>query len=191
MVELVRERARVIDAVLVDLWNEHLAESQCALAAVGGYGRGELHPASDVDILILVPDTLHADDEASLTAFVTALWDIGLEIGHSVRTVADCESTAKSDLTIVTSLMESRHLVGPTELFAGMRAVIATENMWPARQFFEEKRKEQIARHHRYHDTAYNLEPNVKGESGRFTGYPGNRLGCETTIRCTDPRRPG
>ncbi len=134
---------------------------------MGGYGRGELHPSSDVDIMLLLPDDpARRRAMTALSAFVTALWDIGLEVGHSVRSVAQCHEEAAADLTVATTLMEARLLAGPETLFAAMQAAISPEQMWPSDRFFEEKRKEQIVRHHRYHDTAYNLEPNVKGSPG-------------------------
>ncbi len=163
--ELVHARAAVIDRHLVELWKQ-LDARAAALVAVGGYGRGELHPYSDVDILLLLPDDLSAEAEEGLSAFVTALWDIGLEIGHSVRTVAQCAEQAGQDLTVATTLMEARLLAGPQDLFDAMQAAVAPDRMWPSKEFFVEKRKEQIERHHRYHDTAYNLEPNVKGSPG-------------------------
>jgi [protein-PII] uridylyltransferase len=166
VVDLVHARAKLIDELLIELWNDHVADCGAALVAVGGYGRGELHPGSDVDVLILLPESISSRCEESLSGFVTCLWDVGLEIGHSVRTVAQCADEASADLTIVTTLMESRLLVGPDALFIEMLKVIEPENMWPSPDFFEEKRKEQIRRHHRYHDTAYNLEPNVKGSPG-------------------------
>ncbi len=166
VVELVHARSRLIDELLIKLWHEHVPDCDAALVAVGGYGRGELHPASDVDVLILLPESISSACEESLSSFVTCLWDVGLEIGHSVRTVEECSQKASADLTIATTLMEARLLVGPDVLFAGMLEVIEPEHMWPSPVFFEEKHKEQIARHHRYHDTAYNLEPNVKGSPG-------------------------
>ena len=166
VVDLVHARAALIDDVLIGLWREHLGELGVALVAVGGYGRGELHPSSDVDVLLLLPDELPDGSDDALSAFVTALWDIGLEIGHSVRTIAQCREQAADDLTVATTLMEARLLAGPETLFKAMVQEIAPENMWPSDRFFEEKRKEQIVRHHRYHDTAYNLEPNVKGSPG-------------------------
>jgi [protein-PII] uridylyltransferase len=166
VVNLVHARAELIDDVLTGLWREHIEPLGAALVAVGGYGRGELHPSSDVDIMLLVPETLPDGSNDGLSAFVTALWDIGLEVGHSVRSVAQCREEAAADLTVATTLMEARLLAGPESLFAAMQAAISPEQMWPSDRFFEEKRKEQILRHHRYHDTAYNLEPNVKGSPG-------------------------
>jgi [protein-PII] uridylyltransferase len=166
VVALVHARAELIDEQLLQLWHGPLAESGAALVAVGGYGRGELHPGSDVDIMILLPESLPDGAEEALSAFVTTLWDVGLEIGHSVRTVQQCADEAAADLTIATTLMEARLLVGPEQLFLDMQRVIEPDRMWPSPVFFEEKLKEQINRHHRYHDTAYNLEPNVKGSPG-------------------------
>lgn len=166
VVDLVHSRAGLIDDVLTGLWREHIEPLGAALVAVGGYGRGELHPYSDVDILLLLPDALPDNADDGLSAFVTALWDIGLEVGHSVRSVAQCGEEAAADLTVATTLMEARLLAGPAALFAAMQDAIAPDKMWPSDRFFEEKRKEQIVRHHRYHDTAYNLEPNVKGSPG-------------------------
>jgi len=166
VVELVHARAAVIDEQLIKLWREDVEASGAALVAVGGYGRGELHPYSDVDVMVLLPDELPPGAEDALSAFVTALWDIGLEIGHSVRTISQCFEQASKDLTVATTLMEARLLAGPAHLFDAMQKTIAPDKMWPSTKFFAEKRKEQIARHHRYHDTAYNLEPNVKGSPG-------------------------
>lgn len=166
VVGLVHARAVIVDEILVRLWTEHVADCGAALIAVGGYGRGELHPCSDIDIMILVPDELTEASKESLSGFVTSLWDLGLDIGHSVRTVEQCFEEARADLTIATTLMESRLLVGPEALFGAVAKVIEPERMWPSTEFFAEKHKEQIARHHRYHDTAYNLEPNVKGSPG-------------------------
>jgi [protein-PII] uridylyltransferase len=166
VVDLVHARSALIDDLLVRLWNDHGLHGDAALVGVGGYGRGELHPGSDVDVMILLPESLPTASEEALSAFIRSLWDIGLEIGHSVRTVKQCFEEASADLTIATTLMEARLLAGPETLFLDMQAVIEPDKMWPSAVFFAEKRKEQIARHHLYHDTAYNLEPNVKGSPG-------------------------
>ena len=166
VVNLVHARAGIVDEILVRLWNEHVGDRGAALLAVGGYGRGELHPCSDIDIMILLPDKVTEASREALSGFVTCLWDLGLDIGHSVRTIEQCFEEAKANLTIATTLMESRLLVGPESLFGAVQQVIEPGRMWPSAEFFSAKRKEQIARHHRYHDTAYNLEPNVKGGPG-------------------------
>jgi [protein-PII] uridylyltransferase len=164
---LVRCRAAVIDRLLVGLWREHAGHGadRQALVAVGGYGRGELHPYSDVDVLILLAQEPEPDDDG-ISRFFTALWDVGLDIGHSVRTVEDCRRQAEDDITVATTLMEARLLDGPAELFSQMEATVSPAEVWPSDRFFAAKRKEQTARHHRYDDTAYKLEPNVKGSPG-------------------------
>jgi [protein-PII] uridylyltransferase len=168
VVDLVHERAAIVDTLLTELWHSHIGElsGQLALIAVGGYGRGELHPGSDIDIMLLLPESIDTAAEPRLSAFVTALWDIGLDIGHSVRNVRQCVEEASADLTVATTLMEARLITGPSELFADMQAATGPDRIWSPQQFFAEKRSEQIERHHRYHDTAYNLEPNVKGSPG-------------------------
>lgn len=168
VVTLVHLRAAVIDQLLVHLWrkNANYCAGVAALIAVGGYGRGELHPSSDVDIMLLLPDDLPESCEPELSDFVTALWDVGLEIGHSVRTVAQCYEEASRNLTVATTLIEARLLDGPGALYESMQEAIAPDRIWPPDKFFAEKRNEQIARHHSYNDTAYNLEPNVKGSPG-------------------------
>ncbi len=168
VVDLVCLRSTLVDNALLYLWHRHMQplERTSALIAVGGYGRGELHPHSDVDVMVLVSEQPDENGAAALTDFVTSLWDAGLEIGHSVRTVDECVAEARADLTVATTLMESRSLAGPVALFDDMQAATGPEHLWPSDQFFEAKRKEQIARHHRYDDTAYKLEPNVKGSPG-------------------------
>jgi len=168
VVDLVHERAAIVDTLLTELWHTHIGDltGQLALVAVGGYGRGELHPGSDIDIMLLLPESIDSAAEQRLSTFVTALWDIGLDIGHSVRSVRQCVEEASADLTVATTLMEARLITGPAELFADMQAATGPDHIWSPQQFFAEKRREQIERHHRYHDTAYNLEPNVKGSPG-------------------------
>ncbi|MEE8425712.1 MAG: [protein-PII] uridylyltransferase [Woeseiaceae bacterium] len=168
VVGLVHLRAAVVDQLLLHLWRIHAGDcAECAaLVAVGGYGRGELHPSSDVDFMVLLAGEVDRKREHAISAFVTSLWDVGLEIGHSVRTVPQCLDEARADLTVATTLMEARLISGPATLFAEMQEAIGPDRIWPPRAFFADKRKEQIARHHRYDDTAYNLEPNVKGSPG-------------------------
>ncbi len=165
---LVAERARVVDDTLTAAWRRHgLAGTRAAaLIAVGGYGRGELHPASDVDILVLRKDSGESALEKKIQTFVTFLWDLGIEIGHSVRTVEECVAAAKEDITVATGLMESRLLDGAKTLFAQMKRRTGPDKLWPSRAFFEAKWQEQQERHHKFDDTAYNLEPNVKEGPG-------------------------
>ncbi|HSY45002.1 MAG TPA: [protein-PII] uridylyltransferase [Steroidobacteraceae bacterium] len=165
--QLVHERAALVDAVLRAAWRNHCAaHGDWALVAVGGYGRGELHPASDIDILLLVPGAPDTRGGAAIEALVTFLWDIGLEVGHSVRTVAECREECVGDVSVMTTLLEARLLAGNAELLAVMRSALAPANLWPVKQFFEAKVREQTERHLKANDTAYNLEPNVKTGPG-------------------------
>ena len=165
--ELVQARSKVVDAVLINAWLQYFPENatDIALLAVGGYGRGELHPASDVDVQILLQNNTEHYNEA-VAQFITFLWDIGLEIGHSVRTLDQCVTEAKADITVATNLQESRLLTGPEALFDKQRELCAPDKIWPSKDFFQAKLDEQITRHKKYHDTAYNLEPNIKESPG-------------------------
>lgn len=180
---LVRERADAVDDICREAFARFFAgvrvkgvrvndsdpfysDPNLALVAVGGYGRGELHPCSDVDLMLLVADGAGEALRERIEALVAFLWDCGLEVGHSVRTVDECISEATRDITIATTLMESRCIAGSEELFHAMRAATGPDRVWSGRAFFEAKWKEQQARHARYHDTAYKLEPNVKESPG-------------------------
>ena len=165
---LVRDRALLVDALLRRAWELHAgdASSAVALVAVGGYGRGELLPCSDVDVMVLLPQGEQPGWTAALERFLTFLWDIGLETGHSVRNVDDCQREALADIGVATALIEARLLAGPPALFAAMRRALAPDRLWSSRDFFDAKLSEQAERHHRFHDTAYNLEPNVKQSPG-------------------------
>ena len=165
---LVSHHAAFVDQILQQAWRDKLEEASAviALIAVGGYGRGELHPHSDIDLMILAPEAaLHAH-ASRLEGFLLFLWDIGLEVGHSVRTVQDCIEQARADITVATNLMEARLLCGPQQLFEEMREQTSQRHIWPGRAFFQAKWDEQIARHRKFHDTAFNLEPNIKEGPG-------------------------
>ena len=117
--KLVRQLAQAVDEVILAAW-EHFVSRQAkevALVAVGGYGRGELHPHSDIDLMVLLNEAGDGSIDEPVSRFLTFLWDIGLEVGHSVRSLGDCEEHASDDVTIVTTIMESRLLAGPHELF--------------------------------------------------------------------------
>src|SRR6187399_2118479 len=165
---LVHARAELIDAILREVWRSQLPAGyeSWTLAAVGGYGRGELHPHSDIDILILVPATPDDAGRGVVERVVTFLWDINLEVGHSVRTVAQCAEESVADLGVMTTLVEARLLAGNAELLAAMRAAVSADRVWPIKAYFEAKVAEQQDRHLKANDTAYNLEPNVKTGPG-------------------------
>ncbi|MDV7209815.1 [protein-PII] uridylyltransferase [Azotobacter beijerinckii] len=165
---LIEDRAWFVDQILALAWNRFgwSEDADIALVAVGGYGRGELHPFSDTDLLILLDGADHEVFREPIEGFLTLLWDIGLEVGQSVRSLAECAEEAQADLTVITNLMESRIIAGPEHLRQRMQEVTSAQRMWPSRAFFLAKRAEQKARHARYNDTEYNLEPNVKGSPG-------------------------
>jgi [protein-PII] uridylyltransferase len=166
--DLLKENADFIDNLLTSGWQYFLGEhaEKLSLIAVGGYGRRELFPHSDIDIVIVLDDGNIAIYGQMITNFLTFLWDIGLKPGQSVRTVAECIAEAIGDQTIMTSLMENRLITGNPALFQKLRDNITPDKIWPSDQFFAAKMAEQQQRHAKYHDTAYNLEPNIKEGPG-------------------------
>lgn len=166
--ELIGWQSAITDALVCHLWSRSIstdAQQSLALIAVGGYGREELHPHSDIDILILTSAGYTAADE-SIGKFITALWDLGLDIGHSVRDVKRCVEEARADVTVITNLLESRLLSGSTDLFGALHVAVRPESIWPTNTFFSAKRDEQLDRHIKFHGTGYRLEPNLKESPG-------------------------
>ncbi|MCM5704112.1 [protein-PII] uridylyltransferase [Larsenimonas salina] len=165
--DLIYGRAWCLDQLLKIAWERlDWPSDGITLLAVGGYGRGELHPGSDIDLLLLLEDDDDTPFREALTAFITFLWDIGLDIGHSVRSLSDCERECRNDITVITNLLESRTLSGPERLRDAMYARISPERMWQSAAFFEAKWQEQIARHHKFNNSEYHLEPNIKSSPG-------------------------
>lgn len=161
---LLRDHTRLIDHALKSLWRETALPPDLALIAVGGYGRGQQFPHSDVDLLILLPRDMPAAPNGGLEHLIGLLWDIGLEVGHSVRTLAECLEEAGRDITVQTNLLEARLLAGNRALFGEFSRAIWAQ--LDPRVFFEAKLLEQQQRYTRFHDTAYNLEPNLKESPG-------------------------
>jgi [protein-PII] uridylyltransferase len=174
---LVRSLARHVDQTLTSLWEQALMPPGAALLAVGGYGRGELYPHSDIDVLVLLPDdALHSTSptagagsgndalKSSVEGFITACWDIGLEIGSSVRTVNECVAEAERDVTVQTALLESRYLIGSRKVFNVFRR--ANHDAMDPVAFLRAKTLEMRQRHQKYEDTPYSLEPNCKESPG-------------------------
>ena len=167
VVDLVHLRAHFVDDVLQRLWQQHIgADIPVSLLAVGGYGRGELHPYSDIDLLILLDESISNQPPEALSNFLTQLWDIGLEIGHSVRTITECREQAEKDVTVATNLLETRLLSGNPRLFSTLQALTGNNKVWDTRNFYQIKKQEQQQRHLKYNDTANNLEPNIKEAPG-------------------------
>ncbi len=166
---IVRSRAEFFDGLIKGLWSRIAwpegTSQRLALFAVGGYGRGELHPHSDIDLLILV-DGDPAEYSAGIETFVQNLWDLKLNIGHSVRTVDQCQQEGKADIATATSILERRLLAGTLALDRQVGRLFATDEIWPSARFFSAKVDEQRKRHDRYQDVDYNLEPNIKVAPG-------------------------
>jgi [protein-PII] uridylyltransferase len=162
--KLLREKSDFIDSVLSVCFQHFLGEKakNMALCAVGGYGRREMFPYSDIDILVILPVDDIADYQESLGAFFTFLWDIGLKLGYSVRSIPQCVEAATNDQTIMTSLLEIRLICSNTHLLKSLKNEISPDKIWSPDKFFAAKMAEQEARYAKFHDTAYNLEPNVK-----------------------------
>src|SRR5579863_5012909 len=161
---LMRSLARTTDDALRGAWGTCELPASLALLAVGGYGRGELAPYSDVDILVLLPEEAPPHIEARIERFIGMAWDLGLELGSSVRTVAQCIEEASNDVTVRTSLLEARRIVGSTALFERFSARYQ-ETLDP-RAFFQAKVLEMRQRHAKFQDTPYSLEPNIKESPG-------------------------
>jgi len=165
---LLKEKSDFIDEILSCCWQHFLGEpaKQLSLIAVGGYGRRELFPYSDIDIVVLLDSDDTTPYQETLGNFFTFLWDIGLKPGQSVRTIKQCVEAAISDQTIITSLMENRLITGNTTLHKTLNQQITPDKIWPSDQFFAAKMEEQRQRYAKFHDTAYNLEPNIKEGPG-------------------------
>ncbi len=165
--DLVAAKTLSIDLLLMHFWQRLLGNNTLnTLIAVGGYGRGELHPHSDVDILILTPEKTSNSDNEKLSAFITLLWDFGLDLGHAVRSVKQCIEIAKEEISVITNLIESRRLAGDPKPFTELCEAVSPDKIWPPSLFFRQKLEEQTDRHQRYHDSTYRLEPNIKETPG-------------------------
>ncbi len=170
--ELVEKYTWMIDQLVVIAWQHYTTDTDkehdisVELLAVGGYGRAELHPFSDVDLLILLKDNLYDEIKATLEPFLRFLWDIGLEVGHSVRSSKDCLKEARGDITIMTNLLEARHLSGDQELFVSLNDKLRNGRVWSPDRFFNSKFEEQRLRHNQYKGYTYSLEPNIKESPG-------------------------
>ncbi len=165
---IVRGRAEVMDIILRDIYSSHFDEgdNHVSLAAVGGYGRLELLPQSDIDILILIAENQLDNYKDNIEQFFSLIWDLGLDVGHSVRTVKECAEEATKDVTVITNLMEGRHLTGSQTLFDNMLNTIAESHIWSKNDFFNAKLIEQKKRYSKSHNSAFRLEPNIKEGPG-------------------------
>jgi len=161
---LLKQHSKLVDTLLQDLWRSANISPEVCLIAVGGYGRGELFPYSDVDLLILLPENASIEVNQSIEALIGLFWDIGLAVGHSVRDLRECADEASKDATVQTNLLEARYLTGSKSLYKQFEKLLV--GLVDPAIFFQAKMLEQRQRHARFNDTAYNLEPNVKESPG-------------------------
>ena len=164
---LIANRTAFYDHLLQHLWRYFgFEELPLSLIAVGGYGREEMFPLSDLDILILTEQPIPADLQDNIAQFVQFLWDCNFNVGHSIRTLAECETEGKADITIATNLLEARYLCGHHALFEQLVQLVRQEDFWSKIDFCQAKIQEKITRYQRYNNTSYNLEPDIKYSPG-------------------------
>ncbi len=162
--QLLRRHARLVDHTVKVLWEGADAPAGAALVATGGYGRGELYPCSDIDLLLLLAAEPSEAERGALERLIGAFWDVGLEIGHSVRTLDACLEIAAGDITVRTTLLEARYLAGSRALYRQLTTKV--QEVTDPLSFFEAKKLEQEQRHAKHQDSAYALEPNLKEAPG-------------------------
>jgi len=154
----------LVDKLIIKVWQNISISKDIALVAVGGYGRKELFPFSDVDILILFEKEISKADQEAISQFITNCWDLGFIIGHSVRNIKQNKQEFNADISTATNLIESRFLIGSSLVFHKMNQTInATLSI---KKFYKLKLQEQGDRHRKFRDSAYQLEPNIKESPG-------------------------
>ena len=165
---LIADLSWFIDQILIEVWERYSFSKadDISLLAVGGYGRGELHPYSDIDIQILLKRGNQNRYKDEIVAFLTFLWDINLEVGQSVRSISENLKEAAKDITVATALLESRTIYGNSALHEQVMAKLTHENVWKHRRFYAAKKAEQQDRHRKHDDIEYSLEPNLKAAPG-------------------------
>ena len=164
--ELARRRGDSVTRIVSHVWTACLGDvNDAALFAIGGFGRGLLFPYSDIDLLALVEQPDASRLRALEQCFAT-LWDVGMKVGHAVREPAQCRTLAAAEASVFTSLLDARRLAGDPSLDLRLRAIVDAPEMWPPRAYLLARLAERDARHARYDDTAYNLEPNLKDGPG-------------------------
>ncbi len=183
---LMRALSEGLDEIITELFSQHFGGGKkIALFAVGGYGRAEMHPASDIDLLVVAdkPQKYQRDIEA----FVQAVYDLNMDVGHSVRDIKSCRTEAKHDITVATALFERRFITGDKPLRDKLDKAMAHPRLWPAQQFFQAKYNEQQQRHKDYKNIEYNLEPNIKTSPGGLRDIHTAMWICQRKFGTTNP----
>jgi [protein-PII] uridylyltransferase len=166
--QTLKQLSILADGLLIQLWHNAGFSSELSLVAVGGFGRAELFPYSDVDVLVLLPDGQSPENtpelQGQLERFIGSCWDTGLEIGSSVRTLGECLTESAKDITVQTSLLESRRVTGNTRLFTEFQKHF--QAAMDPQAFLVAKTLEMRQRHTKFEDTPYALEPNCKESPG-------------------------
>ncbi|MGH8500417.1 MAG: DUF294 nucleotidyltransferase-like domain-containing protein, partial [Methylococcales bacterium] len=169
--KLIAARCAIVDAVVQSAWHRCFKDNiDISLLATGGYGRTEMYPHSDIDLLIVADKRQQKKHSGTLSAFYALLWDCGLASSHAVRSIDECQHAAKDDITVLTALMEVRQLAGP-DVISELNKQLSAKHLWGAKNYFFSKREEQRARHARFNDTADNLEPNLKEGPGSLRDF--------------------
>ena len=167
--KLLKYKSSIVDGVVKNFWdNNNLNKKNVCLTAVGGYGRSELFPFSDIDILIIVENYNDNKIIKNIENFIADIWYLKNSVGHSVRTVEECISKINEDSVIYTNLLDSRFIIGDKKLYKKLLRNITNKNIWSKNKFLLEKKLEQETRYNKFSNTGYLLEPNIKEGPGGF-----------------------
>ena len=168
ILNILNARSNINDALILYTSEKfNISNDEISLIAVGGYGRKEFYPKSDTDLLILINDQKKEQHKKNISHFLAYLWDIGIEVSHSTRTIKECITEGSRDISIATTLLESRYISGSKKMFENLiKTIDESKSFWSNKDFYQEKVDEQIKRHLQFNNTAYNLEPDIKNGPG-------------------------
>ena len=168
ILNILNARSNINDALILYASEKfNILNDEISLIAVGGYGRKEFYPKSDTDLLILINDQKKDQHKKNISHFLAYLWDIGIEVSHSTRTIKECITEGSRDISIATTLLESRYISGSKKMFENLiKTIDESKSFWSNKDFYQEKVDEQIKRHLQFNNTAYNLEPDIKNGPG-------------------------
>ena len=168
ILNILNARSNINDALILYTSEKfNISNNEISLIAVGGYGRKEFYPKSDTDLLILINDQKKDQHKKNISHFLAYLWDIGIEVSHSTRTIKECVTEGSRDISIATTLLESRYISGSKIMFENLiKTIDESKSFWSNKDFYQEKVDEQIKRHLQFNNTAYNLEPDIKNGPG-------------------------